>query len=178
MALQHIDLNPIIRLLMIDELKIDISANKLYQGKRLTSFGLQDWSSALFSSFDLGSDATFETWLSQPGRLETTEQYTSNGVLRTRKVPSTAARTFAEGEFNRFYIRAVCRQAMNTGSGIVTAYRARHSENPRPESIAVVGKQFSAQAILADLRENTSSDGVNTVLGLPPGPNSGISVRL
>lgn len=178
MSMVFKDLNPIIRLLMVEELDLDISRNKLYQGKRLTTFGLQGWASALRIAFEAGNDTTLESWLSQPGRLETTEQYTRDGITRSRKVPVTAARTFAEGEFNRFYIRAVCRQAMNQRTGVVTAYRARYSENPRPESIAIEGRQFNAESVLMDLRENTSVDGVNTALGMPSGPNSGMSVRL
>jgi hypothetical protein len=178
MALVFNDLNPITRLLMIEELNLDISLNKLYQGKRLTTFGLQDWPVGLRTAFEFGNDTTLENWLAQPGRLETSEQYTRDGVTRSRKVPVTAARTFAEGEFNRFYIRAVCRQAINQRTGVVTAYRARYSENPRSESVAIEGKQFNAESILVDLRENTSVDGVSTALGMPPGPNSGMSVRL
>lgn len=183
MALTFSNLNPIIRLLMVEEINLDISLNKLYQGKRLTTFGLQNWPVALKSAAEVGNDATLDVWLGQFGRLEASEPYTVKGITRMRKVPVTAAQTFAEGEFNRFYIRAVCRQAMNLeavnqGTGFVTAYRARYSENPRPESVAIEGQQFNAQSVLLDLRENTSVDGVNTALGMPPGPNSGMSVRL
>jgi len=183
MSLTYNNLDTLTRQLMVEELNLDISLNKLYQGKRLTPYGLQDWPLALRTAFEAGSDLTLEVWLSQPGRLETTEQYTRNGITRSKAVPVTAARTFAEGEFNRFYIRGVCRQAMNlknagVGAGMVTVYRARYSENPRPESIALDGTQIDANSLLLDLRENASVDGINTALGLPPGPNSGMSVRL
>jgi hypothetical protein len=183
MALTYKNLNPIIRLLMIEELNLDISLNKLYQGKRLTTFGLQDWPATLSAAFEVGNDTTLENWLAQPGRLETKEPYTVAGVQKFRKVPVTAASTFSEGEFNRFYIRGVCRQAMNLkatnqGTGLVTAYRARYSENPRPESLAIEGKKFDAETLLLDLRANTSADCINNALGLPPGPNSGMSVCL
>lgn len=46
--------------------------------------------------------------------------------------------------------------------------------NPRPESEAMVGSRLPAQALLDDLR---TSQGVEPALGLPPGPNSGITVR-
>jgi hypothetical protein len=178
MAMNYVSLDPIIRLLMVEELQLDISLNKLYQGKRLTPYGLQDWPDALKSAFEVGNDVTLTNWLAHPGRLEAFEEYTLKGITRSRHVPVTAAQTFAEGEFNRFYIRAVCRQAMNTRTGVVTAYRARYSENPRPESIAIDGRQFNAEAVLNDLWENTSVDGISTALGMPPGPNSGMSVHL
>jgi hypothetical protein len=178
MAMNFVDLNPIIRLLMVEELKLTISSNKLYQGKRLTPLGLQEWSNGLLSAIEAGNDVTLTNWLEQSGRLKTTEESTTNGVTRTKKVPYNAAQTLAEGEFNRFYIRAVCRQALNMKTGVVTAYRARYSENPRPESIAIDGRQYDAQALLNDLRENTTTDAINTALGMPPGVNSGMSVRL
>jgi hypothetical protein len=183
MALQYVDLSPATRRLMIEELNLDLGLNKLYQGKRLTTGGLQEWPTALRSAFEYGTDDSLAAWLSQPWRLEQFEVYTVKGIVRSRKVPVTAAQTFAEGEFNRFYIRAVCRQAvdrkvLNQGDDLVTAYRARYSEKPRPESVSIDGKQFDAKSVLADLRENTSSDGVNTALGMPPGPNSGMSVKL
>jgi hypothetical protein len=178
MAMQFLNLDPIVRLLMVEELALDTSLAKLYQGKRLTPYGLQDWPTALRTAFEVGNEVWLANWLGQTGRLELTESYTRNGITRSRNVPISAATTFAEGEFNRFYIRAVCRQAINLRTGTATAYRARFSENPRPESIQIEGKQFDAESVLLDLRENTSSDGVSTALGLPPGPNSGMSVRL
>ena len=178
MALQYRNLTPIVRLLMLEELAHDINATKLYIGLRLTPSGAQDWPVGLRSALEFGTDATLEVWLQQSGRLRTDEDYIKNGVMRLRKVPHTAAQTLAEGEFNRFYIRAVCRQAMNERRGVVTVYRARHSDAPRPESIAIEGKQFVAESLLIDLRNSTSVDGVQTALGLPPGPNSGMSVYL
>jgi hypothetical protein len=178
MAMTFTNLDPIIRQLMVEELNLDISLNKLYQCKRLTSFGLQDWPGALKASFETSNEVWLTGWLSEPGRLETSESYTVKEVTRLRQVPITAAQTFAEGEFNRFYIGAVCRQAIRLKSGVVTAYRARFSANPRSESVAIDGTEFSAESVLTDFRENTSVDGISTALGLPAGPNSGMSVRL
>ena len=177
MALTYVELDSITRTLMQEEIQLDISLGKLYQGKRLTTYGLQDWPGAFLSAAQVGIDDSLAVWLQQVGRLETQEPYTRNGVTRMRTVPATAAQTFAEGEFNRFYIRAICRKAIQAGCKI-QAYRARYSENPRAESIAIEGRLYDPSAVLADLRENTSVDGINTALGLPSGPNSGMSVRL
>ena len=90
-------------------------------------------------------------------------------------IPDTANVTLCEGEFNRYYIRGVCLKAIEMGKGLVTAYRARHSANPRSESIALEGRSIDAKRLLEDLRANP---GVDTAMGLPPGPNSGMSVKL
>lgn len=97
------------------------------------------------------------------------------GSVSQVRVPVTAADTLAEGEFNRFYIRGVCRRAINEGIAEVVIYRAKEVEQPRPESEARRGQHLPAEAVLNDLR---NSPGVDTALGLPSGPNSGLSVHL
>lgn len=65
-------------------------------------------------------------------------------------------------------------KAIDLGQNFVTAYRARLSNNPRPESVAIEGQNFNAEMLLNDLRIHS---GIDTALGLA-GPNSGMSVRL
>lgn len=91
------------------------------------------------------------------------------------KVPHTAAQTLAEGEFNRLFARGLSSRAKAEEIEFVDAYRARHSENPRPESQAIIGKKLRPEKIIEDLRNNL---GVDTALGVPPGPNSGITIKL
>jgi hypothetical protein len=91
------------------------------------------------------------------------------------KVPRTAPITLAEGEFNRFYLRGLCQRAIEAGGPAIEIYRARASVTPRPESEAMIGRHLDADKLLVDLREHV---GVDTALGLPPGPNSGLSGRL
>ena len=88
---------------------------------------------------------------------------------------SNAHQMLAEGEFNRFYIRALCVRASEDNNVEVIVYRAKAVENARSASQQMIGQRMSAEALLHDLR---SSPGVDTALGLPPGPNSGLSVRL
>ena len=54
-------------------------------------------------------------------------------------------------------------------------YRAKEVVNPRAESVALIGKSLLAKQLLDDLRSNIGTD---AALGLPPGPNSGLSVKL
>ncbi len=90
-------------------------------------------------------------------------------------MPLNASTMLCEGEFNRFYIRAVCLKAINLNQELITVYRARESANPRSTSIELENTTFSAKDLLNDLRVNI---GVDTAFGLPPGPNSGMSVKL
>jgi hypothetical protein len=81
----------------------------------------------------------------------------------------------AEGEFNRFYIRALCMSAMEDGVTELVVYRAKAVQSARSESERKIGQAVSPGALLNDLR---ARPGVDTALGLPAGPNSGLSVRL
>jgi hypothetical protein len=87
---------------------------------------------------------------------------------------SDAADMLAEGEFNRFYIRALCRRAIEDDIEVVIVHRAKVVENPRPESELKIGREIPARALLEDLRTNI---GGLTKFGIPE-PGSGLSVRL
>lgn len=161
---------------MVAEIKSDIDTRRLYISDRLNDEGKETYPDLLLEAARSGN---MESFINSLGL-----QYFKRYYLRKKakggdyikvKMPHNANVTLCEGEFNRFYIRAVCVRALNTGQKFVTAYRARLSAISRPESIAIEGKQFDAEMLLKDLRENI---GVETALGLPPGPNSGMSVKL
>ncbi|MFZ0321604.1 MAG: hypothetical protein WAL56_20940 [Candidatus Sulfotelmatobacter sp.] len=97
------------------------------------------------------------------------------GGYTTAAVPVTAADTLAEGEFNRFYARGLCRRAKVEGGSELKVHRAKEVENPRTQSEALIGSTLDPEKLLLDLRE---SIGVEPALGLPPGPNSGLSVKI
>jgi hypothetical protein len=81
----------------------------------------------------------------------------------------------AEGEFNRFYVRGLCLRAIDEGIDRLVIYRAKAVEEPRPDSNRRIGRSVNPRTLLDDLRRNA---GVDTALGIPPGPNSGLSVKL
>ena len=85
-------------------------------------------------------------------------------------MPSNAPETLAEGEFNRFYIRGLCRRAVEENVAQLVIYRAKTVTHARPESERRIGATVSPGALLADLRQNV---GVDTVLGVPAGPEFG-----
>ena len=96
-----------------------------------------------------------------------------NGTIMV-KVSNRAHETLADDEFNRFYIRGVCRKAIEE-SIEVEAYRAKNVSKPRADSTSKIGTTYNPNKLLEDLRGNI---GISTSLGLPSGPNSGLSIRL
>jgi len=176
MALQLDTLDERTRAFMLEEVQRDMDSGSLYISGRLTDNGRTRWAEALHSAIATGDDNSLATELRSAGLISATEQrHKPNGGFSTAKIPVTAAGTLAEGEFNRFYIRGVCRRAIADGIMNVTVYRAKEVERPRAESEAKIGSQVAAQKLLDDLR---TSQGIDTALGLPAGPNSGLSVRI
>lgn len=175
MALNYRNLDNATRDLMLAEIEADVASGTLYFSNYLSESGKGEWLDLLGHAAQQHDDSWLAEQLQLAERLKTEvrRKKPKGGGFTIVQVPSTAPSTLSEGEFNRYYVRALCRRSIDS-SGRVTVYRARASENPRPESEALVGKEISAAALLEDLRANT---GVEAALGLAK-PNSGLSVML
>ena len=93
------------------------------------------------------------------------------GGYTVAHVPDTAAETMAEGQFNRFYMAAICQRAVEEGKASVRVYRAKHRAQPRPESKALEGTSRDAKALLQELRNKDLSLKCDLLR-----PNSGLSI--
>ncbi|MFB7817073.1 hypothetical protein ACFC0X_23245 [Paenibacillus chitinolyticus] len=174
MGLNYQKLDQKVRAYMLDELKIDIEAGTVYISERLNSIGKASYVDFLRDAMKSGSDTTLASVI-RNGHLNAKEPRTTKNGVTLVSVPITAADTLSEGEFNRYYIRALCREVIAEERGQLVVYRAKTVSSPRIESEMKIGTMVDARSLLRDLRSNT---GVDTVLGLPAGPNSGLSVRI
>jgi hypothetical protein len=165
------DLDPRTRALMLEEIEHDEAHEGLYIGKRLAPAGALAFAQNLKAAATSGDDGTLAARLRQPGQLKAIE---FRG-MRPVPVPRNAADVLAEGEFNRFYIRALCRRAIEDGVEELIVFRAKPVADPRMRSEALIGKAKDPHRLLTDLRMHP---GMDTVQGLPGGPGSGLSVRL
>ncbi|MFO1169617.1 MAG: hypothetical protein U1E49_01460 [Hyphomicrobiaceae bacterium] len=174
MGLQYANLDADTRGRMAAEIEADTKAGTLYISNYLSPRGAGEWPGLLLKAAQEHNDDWLAQQLAGGGRLlQEVEKRKPKGGTTIASVPVTAPSTLAEGEFNRYYVRALCLRA-NEGSKVVEVYRARASEQPRPESEALIGKRLPATDLLEDLRK---SPGVEASLGLAR-PNSGLSVRL
>lgn len=174
MGMNFINLDDKTRKFMLDELEQDVTANKLYLSPRLSDASRRNYEKLLRSAVQNGDDVSLANSL--VGMFKEYEQRAKkSGGYINAKVPVTAPETLAEGEFNRYYCRGVCRRAIEEGLEEVEVYRAKAVRDPRPESQALVGSKHKADRLLHDLQTNI---GVDLALGVPAGPNSGISVSL
>lgn len=162
--------------LMLKEIELDASSNRIYISPRLTAKGQVEFPALLKRA----SEGQNDTWLAQRLRFHNLmnpveQRRKPKGGYTTVRVPETAADTLAEGEWNRYYIRAVCVRAIADDVESLEVYRAKAVAGPRRESVRLIGTLVDPVRLLSDLRTNI---GVDTALGLPGGPNSGLSVRL
>jgi hypothetical protein len=161
---------------MVQEIKDDVASSRLYLSPRLSPQGRQQYPALLTEAAEKHNEAWLAQEIRSRGLLNATETRNKpKGGTTEAAVPVTAPDTLAEGEFNRFYCRGLCRRAVAESKAHVVVYRGKPVSNPRPESEAKVGAQMPAAALLNDLRTHV---GVDTALGLPAGPNSGLTVRL
>ena len=160
---------------MLEEINSDISNNRLYMSGRLNATGQADYPDLLKEAATLHNDTWLASQLRNGNRMNAQESRKKpSGGTTIANVPVTAPDTLAEGEFNRFYIRGLCLYAAREKIDSLVVYRAKQVENARSESQRKIGTTVSASNLLNDLR---NSPGVDTALGLPAGPNSGLSVK-
>jgi len=164
------------RQFMLREFETDLTEDRLYLSPRLNERGRRDYPSLLKQAIIGHDDTWLATQIRNNGLLKTYEhrRLVRGGYTRAR-VPYSAADTLAEGEFNRFFMRGLCLRALEEGMDEVQIYRGKSVSNPRPESESLIGMKRGARELLDDLRTNL---GVEPSLGLPPGPNSGLTIRL
>lgn len=170
----NLPLSSTLRDLMLEELAADLEHDRPYISPRLSVEGRVLYPGLLRESFATGDSGTLADAIRSLRLLKRLELSQRNGRPYEKAVPANAPETLADGEFGRFYARGACLLAL-TREGYVEVFRAREVIEPRVKSLQLEGRGMDARRLLADLRKNV---GVDTHLGVPAGPNSGLNVRL
>lgn len=156
---------------MVEEVLADLAAQSMWNSPRLRDGVFPEFQQLLVQSCQTGTEVTLAVSVSPLMRAMEVRQ-TRKGPVQAA-VPVNASEVLAEGEYNRYYIRALCRLAIRDNLQL-EVFRAKAVGNPRPESEARIGALVPPQALLEDLRTGRR---VDEALGVPAGPNSGLSVR-
>lgn len=176
MGILYKNLDERTREFMLKELEMDIEKGNLYMSPRLNSVGHSKWPELLKEAIVSHNDEWLANQLKVRHYMKSHEQRRlKSGKITFARIPVTAPETLAEGEFNRYYAMGVCARAIAEGISEVVVFRGKQVKQPRPESQAMIGKRIKAKALLEDLRK---SQGVEPALGIPPGPNSGLTICL
>src|SRR5215212_204086 len=174
MPLHYENLDPTTRRFALAELERDIAQGTRATSERVRPTEVPEYEKLLRDALAYYDDR----WLEErvEGMLVDVEpRRTRSGEETTAKLPENAPRLLAEGDFNRYYMRAVCARAVEERRGVVEVYRARFSAEPREESSALEGQRLGAAELLEELRTRTEEVNREAPLGKP---GSGLSVRL
>ena len=177
MAMYFENLDQRTRQLMLDEMEYDIANHQLHISPFLSGQGQRDYENLLRDALRNGNDETLAQNLREHRRiLRTLPRRNPSGGYSIAATAENAAQVLAESEFNRYYIRALACRAIEDGISELVIYRAKPVANPRPESEARVETSLPPRELLDDLRSHSGDE--RPSLGVPSGPNSGLSVRL
>lgn len=175
MVLNLINLNEDkIRDFMLSEFENDIKTKNIYRSPRLKDGFYETYFDLVRAAIKEGNDSSLAEQIDSNGCIKAMTPRKLKSGTKMVKVPHDAHITLSEGEFNRFYLRGICLKAIENNLDI-EVYRAKAVRQPRPESQAMLGKRLNPEKLLDDLRKNI---GIDTALGLPRGPNSGLSGKL
>jgi len=156
---------------MLIEVDQAIQASQLHLSQRFTAHGSQLYPGLLREAVQTGDETSLALALQQQDCFAAQEPYGAG----TRRVPTSAARTFAEGQFNAFYMRGVCHRAIQVGVQVMV-YRAKAVNKVQTSSPYREGQQLDPQQVLQLLRHSPS--GRHRGPDVPAGFNSGLSLRL
>ena len=157
---------------MGEEIAAAIRDGNLYYSKRFNQAGIDAWPSLLSEAAENHDEHWLAYQLEAQGHIKGMEgSATPSGGYTIKHVPHTAAETMAEGQFNRYYMLAVCGRAIASGTPHVVVYRAKEVAAPRPESEALVGQRLDPLTLADEIRPVDASLG-HALLK----PNSGLSV--
>ncbi len=134
MALYFENLDDRTRQLMLDEMEYDITNHQLHISPFLSGQGQRDYENLLREALQSGDDETLAQSLREHRRiLRTLPRRNPNGGDSIAATAENAAQVLAESEFNRYYIRALARRAIEDGIPELVIYRAKPVTTPRPE---------------------------------------------
>ncbi len=174
--MNFVNLDDTTRPYMLQEVESDIAAGRLYLSRRFTDKGMQDYPALLREAVSQRDAEWLAQQLSIENRMRPAElSHSRTGTAYVKRTPFSDHETAAFGEYNRYYIRGLCARAIAEGIKEVIVYRALEVAQERGTSASLIGSSVDPAILLADLRENI---GKGTRLGIPSGPNSGISVKL
>lgn len=157
--LKHLtdDLQQNIRHSMLRELLWSCEHNGLYFSKYLTDAGHDRYPHLLAQALECGSPDSLCDAL-------------SSSALWRADAPRNSVQTFAWDEFNKYYMRALCRWSQEHQGYEIVVVRGRRSGAHRNSSDAQINRTREAASLLQQLRRKPAIN--------PFGANSGLTLAI
>jgi hypothetical protein len=169
---QFLKLDARTRELMADEILQATKTDNLYYSARFTEAAKMQWPDLLLSAARNHDEHWLEQQLQAIHAMKPRETKSKpSGGLTQANVPDTAAETYADGQFNRFYVAAICHRAIDDNVGSVRVYRAKERAEPRQASRILEETHKDAGALLKEVRGRETSLQCDLLK-----PNSGLTI--
>lgn len=174
------NLDQVTRDFMFEEFQRDIELGTQYISPRIKSGFAGRYLNLLGHVITEGrNEDDFASDIRRCGYLKEMEPRKTKTGITMAKVPEKAAETLAHSEFNRYYMRGLCRRALEENLELVI-YRAKEVSRPSDISKQIIGRHVRPDVLLEILRDFESaeehfSNAIEINIG---GPNSGLSVRI
>jgi hypothetical protein len=146
-----------IRRFMLQELLWSFEHKAVYLSKYLTEAGRARYPQLLAQALDSGSPNSLSDVLNSSG-------------LWQDNAPRNSIATFAWDEFNKHYMRGLCRWIQEHPGYTAVVVRGRHSGSPRSSSDAKINQPREAAGLLQQLRHRPAIN--------PFGANSGLTLTI
>jgi hypothetical protein len=102
---------------MLAELETDLAAGMLYLSPQLSEAGLRQYCHLLRAALLTGTDTSFAEALSTGDAVRPPSRWQHPREVTPGEALADATVRLAEREFHRFYIRGLCRRALDQGVG-------------------------------------------------------------
>jgi len=129
------NLNNETRAIMLEEIELDLREDKFFELRSMNPYGIDKYPKILKACVQNSNAETLAQLLPRSFFLATN----SAG----RKTMNNINEVVAYNDFNKYYTRAILRKAINNPGMDIQIYRARLSEQRRPESERLVGTTYS-----------------------------------
>jgi hypothetical protein len=161
------DLNATTRQLMLEEFESDFAANRVYVSARALPGTGSAYVDAQRDAFSGGDTDSLSAALAGSG-IFATHQNDGKAVN-----VAAAAAALGDGQFIAYYVRAVCRRAIDEGRE-VEIYRGQSTAEHRAESEAAIGTRRDPSDLLDEFRSASLEPWKFSVGKV----NSGLAVKL
>jgi hypothetical protein len=157
--LKHLgdEIAPEIRYLMLEELKLSFDDGQFYYSKQFDELGYREYPRIFLNALASGNPDTLDDALNQPG-------------IFLPNTPRKSAQTFIWDEFNKYYMRALCRWVQEHPEYEAVKVRGRNSVTHRDSSDARIGRKENPKRFLEVPRGTPKIN--------PFGANSGLTLMI